>query len=166
MNSKPYTEAELETVRFLQALYDEQDTWEQFGILSKRIDELYEMREAAHSKWLKAYSLTKQLKHELSMSAAVTYAWRFLSSDGDRTYETLRYTDGSLSCDCPGWTRRVGANGERTCKHCREVQMGNPNQSATSHGPVGITACLPAQPEVKSGSKVAASTPSFKRLFS
>lgn len=42
------------------------------------------------------------------------------SSSGSKNYETLLYTDGSASCDCPGWTRRK----VRSCKHTRGVDMG------------------------------------------
>lgn len=168
MNWKPLTKAELETGRLLLAIHDENQAWQELDNINKRIEEITIEREKLGIKWKDAFWLTKKLKRELSMSTSVNYAWKFLSSDGKRIYETLRYTDGSVSCDCPGWTRRVGADGDRTCKHCREVQMGTANQSATSHGPVGCSACLPTQAgtEVKSGSKVAASTPSFKRLFS
>ena len=41
----------------------------------------------------------------------------------DREYETLRYTDGALSCNCPGWTRRIAADGTRSCKHTRSVDL-------------------------------------------
>lgn len=54
----------------------------------------------------------------------IAQSWAFRSSSGDQIYQTLRYTDGSTSCDCPGWTRRVGADGSRTCKHTRSVEMG------------------------------------------
>jgi len=45
----------------------------------------------------------------------------FLSSDGKKKYQTLSWSDGTHSCDCPGWTKRC-VNGQRTCKHVREVQ--------------------------------------------
>ena len=33
-------------------------------------------------------------------------------------YTTLLYADGTASCNCPGWTRRVDKEtGSRTCKH-------------------------------------------------
>ena len=47
--------------------------------------------------------------------------WTFPSSSNpDKSYETLQYDDGSLSCDCLGWCRRA----VRTCKHVRAVQCG------------------------------------------
>lgn len=54
----------------------------------------------------------------------ISHSWRFASSSGKGVYETLQYADGSVSCNCFGWTRRVGPNGSRTCKHCRSVQAG------------------------------------------
>ena len=58
------------------------------------------------------------------MSIAISKAWVFASSSGDRQYQTLLYADGSTSCDCKGWTRRVARDGSRTCKHVRLVEMG------------------------------------------
>jgi len=58
------------------------------------------------------------------MSKAVAKVWTFKSSSGSGTYETLQYVDGSTSCDCPGWTRRVDASGNRSCKHTRSVHQG------------------------------------------
>lgn len=60
------------------------------------------------------------------------YMWKFESSSSNKVYETLKYSDGSLSCDCPGWTRRA----ERTCKHTRAVQVGDADAMATKHGPL------------------------------
>ena len=39
------------------------------------------------------------------------------SSNASKLYETLLYDDGTTSCNCPGWTRRVAPDGSRTCKH-------------------------------------------------
>lgn len=52
-----------------------------------------------------------------------TYFYR--SSKGDKTYQTLLYVDGTTSCDCPGWTRRVAPDGFRTCRHTRMVESGS-----------------------------------------
>lgn len=47
--------------------------------------------------------------------------WIFQSgSNPSKTYETLQYEDNTVSCECPGWTRRA----QRTCKHTRSVDMG------------------------------------------
>lgn len=54
---------------------------------------------------------------------ACTY-WFKSESNPRRTYETLEYEDGTTSCSCPGWCRRVDANGNRSCKHTRLVLAG------------------------------------------
>jgi hypothetical protein len=54
----------------------------------------------------------------------IAFAYTFESSSGKGIYTTLEYDNGSLSCDCPGWTRRVQPDGSRDCKHCRYVAMG------------------------------------------
>lgn len=59
------------------------------------------------------------------MTRPITKAWTFTSdSSPDKTYETLQYDNGTTSCACPGWTRRVAADGTRSCKHTRLVDMG------------------------------------------
>lgn len=57
-------------------------------------------------------------------TGTVARVWTFESSSSSKEYETLQYTDGSTSCNCPGWTRRVAADGSRTCKHTRMVDQG------------------------------------------
>ncbi len=59
--------------------------------------------------------------------------WRFVSSSGTGTYETLQYDDGSLSCSCPGWTRRA----IRSCKHTRAVELGDANSMCSAHKELG-----------------------------
>jgi hypothetical protein len=61
--------------------------------------------------------------------------WTFVSSSNpNHEYETLQYSDGALSCNCPGWTRRVASNGSRSCKHTRLVDMGRADlHCAASH---------------------------------
>ena len=60
-------------------------------------------------------------------------SWLFESSSSSKTYETLRYADGSLTCNCPGWTRRITASGERTCKHTRMAECGLATREAKHH---------------------------------
>lgn len=70
------------------------------------------------------------------MNKPISQVWQFASdSNPDKEYETLRYTDGSTSCNCPGWTRRIAADGTRSCKHTRAIDMGRADQqcSATHH---------------------------------
>lgn len=47
------------------------------------------------------------------------------SSSPEKVYTTLLLSDGSTTCNCPGWTRRVGVNGGRLCVHTRLVNSGN-----------------------------------------
>lgn len=57
------------------------------------------------------------------MKAIIATYW-FRSSNGATLYETLGYMDGTTSCNCPGWTRRVDEAGKRSCKHTRMVLAG------------------------------------------
>jgi len=70
------------------------------------------------------------------MNKTISQVWQFPSeSNPSKEYETLRYTDGSTSCNCPGWTRRVAADGSRSCRHTRLIDMGRADAmcSATHH---------------------------------
>jgi hypothetical protein len=63
----------------------------------------------------------------------IAKAWVFKSdSNPNITYETLSYDDGTTSCGCKGWTRRVAADGSRSCKHTRLVDMGLADQHCVS----------------------------------
>ena len=67
------------------------------------------------------------------MSKPISQVWQFPSdSNPDKEYETLRYTDQSMSCNCPGWTRRVAADGTRSCKHTRSIDIGIADQQSTA----------------------------------
>ena len=80
------------------------------------------------------------------MNKPITRVWTFASdSNPDIEYETLLYADGTTSCSCKGWCRRVAPDGSRSCKHTRYVDMGTadnhckathrykPQQKGTSH---------------------------------
>ena len=69
------------------------------------------------------------------MNKPIHKVWTFPSdSNPNIEYETLQYTDGSTSCNCKGWTRRLAADGSRSCKHTRLVDMGTANiNSKASH---------------------------------
>ena len=59
------------------------------------------------------------------MTKQISKVWTFPSdSNPGRQYETLEYSDGTKSCNCPGWTRRVASDGSRSCKHTRYTDMG------------------------------------------
>lgn len=67
------------------------------------------------------------------MSKQIT-VWTFSSdSNPNKTYETLLYSDNTTSCNCPGWTQRVGHDGSRTCKHTRLVDQGIADQESVSN---------------------------------
>ena len=60
-----------------------------------------------------------------NMTKQITRVWSFASdSNSNVEYQTLQYADGTTSCNCKGWTRRVAADGSRSCKHVRAVHMG------------------------------------------
>jgi len=63
------------------------------------------------------------------MSQPISQVWTFRSdSDPGTEYQTLKYADGNTSCQCKGWTRRVAADGSRSCKHTRWVDLGTADQ--------------------------------------
>jgi len=67
------------------------------------------------------------------MTKQITRVWSFASdSNPNVEYQTLQYADGTTSCNCPGWTRRVAADGSRSCKHTRLVDMGTADQNCTA----------------------------------
>ena len=72
------------------------------------------------------------------MAKVRTKAWFFVSETdakknkpNPKQYETLNWSDGSISCNCMGWTRHVAADGSRTCRHVRLVQAGLADGQAT-----------------------------------
>lgn len=61
------------------------------------------------------------------MDKRVVKVWTFrgnLRGSVQDRYETIRYADGTLSCDCRGWCRCADEDGNRTCKHTRMVEQG------------------------------------------
>ena len=97
----------------------------------------------------------------MKSNKTAVHVWVFDSSSGTKTYQTLKWSDGSLSCECPGWTRRCvhrltpsGAVIDRTCKHVRMVAAGcadsycvkHSNLTAMDTGPqvdTGLPYCVP-----------------------
>ena len=68
-----------------------------------------------------------------NMNKNISQVWTFLSdSNLGVNYETLQSVDGTTSCNCKDWTRRVDANGNRSCKHTRYVDMGIADQNCTA----------------------------------
>ncbi len=72
------------------------------------------------------------------MNQKIITVWTFQSdSNPEVEYQTLQYADGSTSCACKGWTRRVAPDGSRSCKHTRWVDLGTADHhcTATHHYP-------------------------------
>src|ERR1039457_6258488 len=68
-----------------------------------------------------------------NMTKQITRVWTFSSdSNPNIEYETLQYANGTTSCNCKGWTRRVAPDGSRSCKHSRYVDMGTANDHCTA----------------------------------
>jgi len=68
------------------------------------------------------------------MAKDIAKVWTFPSgSNPSKTYETLQMVDGSTSCNCMGWCRRVAADGSRTCKHTRLVDQGRADTECVGH---------------------------------
>jgi hypothetical protein len=66
------------------------------------------------------------------MTKSIRRVWTFASDSNPALhYETLQYDDGSTSCNCKGWTRRVAPDGSRSCKHTRLVDMGAADRHCT-----------------------------------
>ena len=67
------------------------------------------------------------------MSKPILKVWTFSSdSNPDLEYQTLLYLDGSTSCNCKGWTRRLAPDGSRSCKHTRWVDLGMADRQCTA----------------------------------
>lgn len=66
------------------------------------------------------------------MTKQILRTYFFDSSSGDKLYQTLEYVDGTTSCDCNGWCRRIAPDGSRSCKHTRSVEAGYGDRLAKS----------------------------------
>ena len=77
--------------------------------------------------------------------AAIAKCWTFASSSGGGRYQTLLYADGTTSCECPGWCRRVAADGSRSCKHTRSVLMGTADRECLSQHDSRVPAAIPVR---------------------
>ena len=85
------------------------------------------------------------------MSQPIARVWTFPSdSNPDIEYQTLQYADGSTSCNCKGWTRRVAADGSRSCKHTRSVDLGTADHSCTATHDYGAQPPKPITTNAKS----------------
>lgn len=70
---------------------------------------------------------------------AMKKSWSFASDSNPDAppYQTILYEDGTTSCDCKGWTRRVDANGKRSCRHTRLVEQGLADKYCVGAGKTG-----------------------------
>jgi hypothetical protein len=82
------------------------------------------------------------------------------SSSPGKVYETLVFQDGSTSCNCPGWTRRVAPDKTRSCKHTIAALAGCAGLFPGSTPPVKPFSKPPVKPvAVKPPVKPVVSTP-------
>jgi len=51
------------------------------------------------------------------MTKTITTVFFYESSSSGKEYQTLKYNDGSTSCECPGWARRVDPQGNLSLIH-------------------------------------------------
>jgi hypothetical protein len=60
-----------------------------------------------------------------SNKSAVVRIWEFPSKSNPNRppWVSRLYTDGSTSCNCPGWTKHVDDNGHRHCRHIETVEQ-------------------------------------------
>src|SRR5829696_4728504 len=94
------------------------------------------------------------------MTKPIQRVWTFSSdSDPDREYQTLQYADGSTSCNCQGWTRRVAADGSRSCKHTRSVDMGTADRQSIATHDYGSAQPPQQQPRNQHAQRKITSTP-------
>lgn len=80
---------------------------------------------------------------------SIAKVWTFPSSSSNKTYQALLYSDGSTSCDCPGWTRRVATDGTRSCKHTRNIDLNRADEEATDFHEYGRNSVAAAAPTAK-----------------
>jgi hypothetical protein len=66
----------------------------------------------------------------VNVNQPVAYTWLFGSKSNPKAvpHETRQYYDGTVSCNCPGWTRKVQPDGSRTCRHTRLVETGHADE--------------------------------------
>ena len=72
------------------------------------------------------------------MKVIATYYVFASDSNPDKSYQTLQYIDGSVSCDCKGFTFKRGP--VRTCKHVRLVDAGIADRHCVSKVDYGTRA--------------------------
>lgn len=82
----------------------------------------------------------------------ISKVWTFQSdSNPDKEYEAILYTDGSTSCNCFGWCRRVQPDGSRTCKHVRAIEMNRADNQCVSSKDYSQSGPVVEAPQTKKG---------------
>ena len=100
------------------------------GSLNPSKNAVEPQRPSARKNWCSIYKpaanpASATLTQNNNVTQKISKVWTFPSDSNPNTeYETLQYADGSTSCNCKGWTRRLAADGSRSCKHTRLVDMG------------------------------------------
>jgi hypothetical protein len=98
------------------------------------------------------------------MSKQIAKVWTFTSdSNPDKSYETLLYEDDSISCACPGWTRRVASDGSRSCKHTRMVDQGIADSRCSSNHNYAVSVPVQKPVSKRTSSKKPTMTPTLPR---
>jgi hypothetical protein len=100
------------------------------------------------------------------MTKTITTVY-FYESDSrpGKEYQTLKYSDGSTSCECRGWTQRVAPDGSRSCRHTRDVESGQARGCVRwydAHKP-SQTATIPTPAPTRN--KTRAPKPQAERVF-
>lgn len=58
-----------------------------------------------------------------AMAREIVNQWLTSSTSGSKSYRTVLWSTGEITCDCPGWTfKRPGK--QRGCKHTLHVMSG------------------------------------------
>jgi hypothetical protein len=75
------------------------------------------------------------IKYSNGEAATITKVKASKSSNRVTTYHTFLWSDGTTSCDCPGWYFKK-KDQERDCKHCKASRK---VQFADMHAPDAVT---------------------------
>lgn len=72
-------------------------------------------------------------------------------STAGREYQTLLYSDGTTSCECPGWRykKKTLPDGSRTCRHIRDIDAGLAARHALRVVEYAVSATRPKQQPVQ-----------------
>jgi hypothetical protein len=58
------------------------------------------------------------------VTKTIVKSFQFRSkSDASIVYSTLIFQDGTVSCNCAGWCKRVADDGSRSCRHTQSPEV-------------------------------------------